>query len=165
MLSIVYTEKLCFRRCSGIFKKFINSVTSGMEIPHASVLTTIMSQEGAQQGDPLGPLLFCLSIHPMLSSLASKLVVGYLDDITLGGDEHTLVRDIPEVNTQGQAIGLKLNSSKCEFISQSALPSDAAFGGFIELQSLNSTLLGAPLNSGSAMDDALSVRCSELALA
>ena len=47
----------------------------------------------------------------MLSSLASKLVIGYLDDITLGGDERTLARDIQEVNTQGQAIGLKLNSS------------------------------------------------------
>ena len=28
---------------------------------------TIMSQEGVQQGDPLGPLLFCLSVHPILT--------------------------------------------------------------------------------------------------
>jgi len=26
----------------------------------------IMSQEGPQQGDPLGPLLFCNTIHPLL---------------------------------------------------------------------------------------------------
>ena len=50
----------------------------------------ISSQEGVQQGDPLGPLLFCLAIHPILTSLSSDLVVGYLDDITLGGDEQTL---------------------------------------------------------------------------
>jgi len=31
--------------------------------------STIMSEEGAQQGDPLGPLLFCLGIPPVLSEL------------------------------------------------------------------------------------------------
>jgi len=29
----------------------------------------IMSEEGPQQGDPLGPMLFCLTIHPLLLSL------------------------------------------------------------------------------------------------
>ena len=33
---------------------------------------TILSQEGAQQGDPLGPLLFCLSIHSLLLSCKLK---------------------------------------------------------------------------------------------
>jgi len=38
----------------------------------------IMSQEGPQQGDPLGPLLFCNTIHPLLESLDSVLRLGYL---------------------------------------------------------------------------------------
>ena len=46
---------------------------------------SVISQEGVQQRDPLGPLLFCLSIHPMITSLSSELVIGYMDDITLGG--------------------------------------------------------------------------------
>jgi len=39
-----------------------------------------MSQEGPQQGDPLGPLLFCNTIHPLLTSLGSVLL-GYMDDV------------------------------------------------------------------------------------
>jgi len=37
----------------------------------------IMSQEGPQQGDPLGPLLFCNTIHPLLTSLGSVPRLGY----------------------------------------------------------------------------------------
>jgi len=44
------------------------------------------SQEGAQQGDPLGPLYFCLIFKDILQSLQSELVLGYLDDVTMGGD-------------------------------------------------------------------------------
>ena len=36
---------------------------------------TIQSAEGVQQGDPLGPLLFCLTIHPLVSQLKSELCV------------------------------------------------------------------------------------------
>ena len=58
----------------------------------------ITSQEGAQQGDPLGSLLFCLAIHPILTSFSSELVIGYMDDITLGGDEESLERDVQQVH-------------------------------------------------------------------
>ena len=40
---------------------------------HSSVLFRgpylVFSQEGPQRGDPLGPLLFCYTIHPLLQSL------------------------------------------------------------------------------------------------
>ena len=45
----------------------------------------IESAEGVQQGDPLGPLLFCLTIQPLLRNIQSEFVSGYLDDIGLGG--------------------------------------------------------------------------------
>src|ERR1043165_4560734 len=46
---------------------------------------TIDSSEGVQQGDPLGPLLFCLGINPLLGDIQSEFVSGYLDDIGIGG--------------------------------------------------------------------------------
>jgi hypothetical protein len=45
----------------------------------------ITSSEGIQQGDPIGPLLFCLSIQDLVSSLKSEYKVFYLDDGTIGG--------------------------------------------------------------------------------
>src|SRR6218665_3822522 len=38
---------------------------------------SISSQLGPQQGDPLGPLLFCLPLQPVLHSLTSDLRMGY----------------------------------------------------------------------------------------
>jgi len=46
---------------------------------------TISTEEGSQQGDPVGPLLFCNTIQPLLSSLDSDVKLGFLDDVTLGG--------------------------------------------------------------------------------
>ena len=55
----------------------------------------ILSQEGPQQGDPLGPLLFCSIIHPLITSLSSDLTLGYLDDLTLAGPQSVVAADIP----------------------------------------------------------------------
>jgi hypothetical protein len=46
----------------------------------------VPSDEGVQQGDPLGPLLFCLTVHGLLSTMRSEVVLGYLDDVSLGGE-------------------------------------------------------------------------------
>ena len=55
---------------------------------------TIASEEGVQQGDPLGPLLFCLAVQPLLRSLASELTLGFLDDFTIGGHLASVAADI-----------------------------------------------------------------------
>jgi len=54
----------------------------------------LLSQEGPQQGDPLGPLLFCSTIHPLITSLSSDLTLGYLDDLTLAGPQSVVAADI-----------------------------------------------------------------------
>ena len=62
---------------------------------------TILSQEGPHQGDPLGPLLFCVSIHPDLQRLQSELVAGFMDDLTLGGPAESSSRYRPHQGHSG----------------------------------------------------------------
>ena len=54
----------------------------------------LQSEEGVQQGDPLVPLLFCLTIHPLVSQLRSEFKVFYLDDGTLRGSVESVLRDL-----------------------------------------------------------------------
>ena len=77
---------------------------------------TIQSAEGVQQGDPLGPLLFCLSIHHMCTLLESKFSLFYLDDGTLGGSRDDLMHHLEVVEQEGAEVGLWLNKGKSEII-------------------------------------------------
>jgi len=83
---------------------------------------TVLSQEGAQQGDPIGSLLFCNTLHPTLSSLQAELKLGCMDDVTLGGPVEMVASDVAEIIRIGAEIGLSLNVSKCELIGHSNLP-------------------------------------------
>ena len=122
----------------------------------------ISSEEGIQQGDPLGPLIFCLSIHPLLQSLSSDFVVGYMDDITVGGQETIVARDVNLIKTMGIASGLHLNIVKCECITKAQTVSTAPLDQFVQLDINNSSLLGAPLSAGVSMDSTLTKRLREL---
>ena len=77
----------------------------------------IHSCEGVQQGDPLGPLLFCLSIHHLLTALRSELRMSYLDDISLGGDVEDIAHYLIMLKQGTKDVGLQLNPNKCEIIS------------------------------------------------
>ena len=67
---------------------------------------TVPSLEGAQQGDPLGPLLFCLAVHELLSALKSELAFGYLDDTAIGGDARTVLSDFIDIESKAASLGL-----------------------------------------------------------
>ena len=54
----------------------------------------MQSAEGVQQGDPLGPLLFCLAIHDVVSNLRSEFTAFYLDDGTLDGSLEDIKADL-----------------------------------------------------------------------
>ena len=88
----------------------------------------ILLEEGTQQGDPLGPQLFCITIQPLLHMLRSELVVGYIEDITIGGHISTVDEDVTIIKRNGPSLGLHLNINKCELIS-SVIP--------VQSQSLN----------------------------
>ncbi|GAV01570.1 hypothetical protein RvY_12261 [Ramazzottius varieornatus] len=73
----------------------------------------LSSARGVQQGDPLGPLLFCLVTRELSRSLQSPNC-WYLDDATVGGDLDIFLEDLQTVIDQCATLGLELNMSKCE---------------------------------------------------
>ena len=117
---------------------------------------TMISEEGVQQGDPLGPLLFCISVHDLLTSLSSKLSIAYLDDFTLGGSASSVNEDVNIIMSAGPKLGLHLNTSKCEVLGQKILLS-GHLSQFKILEHDSVSLLGAPLFTGVALDSALSI--------
>jgi len=123
----------------------------------------VQSQKGAQQGDPIGPLLFCNAVHPLLSSLQSKLNIVFLDDVTLGGHVDVVASDVAGIIRHGAEIGLSLNISKCELIAHSDLQlNDALLQSFSRVDFAATTLLGAPLFHGPVLDNTWDQRCDDL---
>ena len=122
----------------------------------------ILSGQGPQQGDPIGPLLFSNTLHPTLSSLKASLNLGYLDDITLGDTQTVVAADVKEVTEKG----LSLNVDKCELIThKDTQMDDDILRSFNRVELEEATLLGAPLLSGSVLDSTRDDRCADLARA
>ena len=122
------------------------------------------SLEGIQHGDPRGPLLFCLSIHPLLLSCESKFKIAYMDDITLGGPSTVVAADVALIRSQGTTQILFLNDKKCEKISINGYIKEISLQQFIQYTPSSPTLLGAPLTHA-AMNDfftCLHNRCIDL---
>ena len=62
-----------------------------------------MSNKEPQQGDPLGPLLFSNTLQPLLPSL--ELILGFLDDFSLGGHQNQVTRDVQQIIEVGVRMG------------------------------------------------------------
>ena len=77
---------------------------------------SIPSAEGVQQGNPLGPLLSCLTIHELVTSLKSELNVFFLDDGTLGGPIEDVQADLHLLEDHARDFNLFLNHDKSENI-------------------------------------------------
>ena len=74
----------------------------------------ILSDEGVQQGDPLGPLIFCLALQSVIDKLTCPLNLWYMDDGIIGGTSDAVLKDISTLEQEASKIGLALNRSKCE---------------------------------------------------
>ena len=108
----------------------------------------LLSSEGIQQGDPLGPMLFCIAIHSLVSILESEFKAFFLDDGTLGGTFGSLTADLKRIEEIGQSLGLSLNMSKSELICHNRSAADAMVSNFPGLRFTvpqEATLLGSPL--------------------
>jgi Reverse transcriptase (RNA-dependent DNA polymerase) len=127
---------------------------------------TILSQEGPQQGDPLGPLLFRLAVHPLLTSLLCPLNEGYLDDLPLGGPEDIVASDTRTVIARGTELDLHLKVTKCELLRHlNHTLNIEMLKTFIQVDLEDSSLLGAPLFAGRQLDLVLAQCCSDLSRA
>ena len=108
---------------------------------------TISSEEGVQQGDLLEPLLFCLTIHPILSKCKAELRAGYLDDVTLGEELSMLANEVDLIKSRALKLGLELNEGKCELITVSPSQSlPQTFANFTSVSTQEAILLGSPLS-------------------
>ena len=68
---------------------------------------SLLSQFGPQQGEPLGPLLFCLPLQPIMSEMSSSLVLGCLDGLTLGGSAQIVAADVAMLECKCKELGLQ----------------------------------------------------------
>ena len=107
----------------------------------------IWSETGVQQGDTLGPLLFCTAIHPILEQIHREcgldINAWYMDDGNLLGDPDKLLKAWEILSTELPKIGLELGN-KCEWITSSDIkgPESVKITPKDEL-----IILGVPLGS------------------
>ena len=128
---------------------------------------TIQSAEGVQQGDPLGPLLFCVTIHPLVSKLKSEFCVWYLDDGTVGGEAEVVKEDLEAVRQEGLELGLELNEGKSEVICADPVVRDSVlevFQGAYVIDPTCASLLGSPIGDEASVFDAISEKTGLLQL-
>ena len=111
----------------------------------------IASAAGVQQGDPLGPLLFALSIRLLSHESIAPFSIWYLDDATIGGNGTEVIAEVARIKQGASEIGLELNSLKCELVSSSPAFVTAlrtALPGCKEIKPETGKLLGAPIGRG-----------------
>ena len=106
------------------------------------------SESGVQQRDLLGPLLFSLVLHRVVSAIASNCPellfhMWYLDDGAIAGPKLAVLHALSIVQDLGPPNGLFVNTSKCELYSigdLSIFPPEMKSS-----KDLNFEILGAPI--------------------
>ena len=93
-------------------------------------LGTISSEIGVQQGDPLGPLLFCLVLQQIILAIAEDVDCEsllfhhwYIDDGVVAGPVAAIARVLAIIQESGPPLSLNINIAKCELFSSRDLSS------------------------------------------
>jgi hypothetical protein len=117
----------------------------------------ILSAQGVQQGDPMGPAFFSLALATLWrrlpDAIAERLDVRgfYLDDGFLAGPPDALRAALDFLLAEGPPVGLRLNLAKSEFIGTADVAA-AMFADTTHTDPSNWELLGAPCGSAAARD-------------
>ena len=138
------------------FRERIPSLSVWMEScyscqPHLLSKETIRSCCGVQQGDPLGPLGFALTLHPIVERIQAEvpglyLNAWYLDDGTLARFPEDLAAALNIVERDGPAVRLHLNRAKsCLFIPNEADTDRSTLPPDIPVTRRGFSLLGCPV--------------------
>ena len=123
---------------------------------------------GVQQGDPLGPLGFALTLQPLLEKIRSEvpsllLNAWYLDDGTLIGSPECLSSALSIVEREGPQVGLHLNRSKSLVHSPADVnPSTSPLPSEIPVTSEGFSLLGCPIGPPSFCEEILGRRVDDI---
>ncbi|GJU02686.1 putative reverse transcriptase domain-containing protein [Tanacetum coccineum] len=116
----------------------------------------IWSTTGVQQGDPLGPLLFALVLHPLVHRIRDCCQLlfhaWYLDDGTIIGDTKEVAKAIDIIRAEGPRLGLELNIKKTEVFWPSCNGVKVKEGLF--LRDIGRPTLGVKLLGGAVSRDA-----------
>lgn len=115
-----------------------------------SAMGALRSETGVQQGDPLGPLLFCLVLHKVVTAVTADSICSqlsfhswYMDDGVIAGTKQAVLQALNIIKQLGPPLGLFINTSKCELFSKRDV------GGFPDgmkkSNALNFEILGVPI--------------------
>ncbi|XP_029654080.1 uncharacterized protein LOC115227355 [Octopus sinensis] len=149
----------CLEFCPEIYNYILSSYAKPSTLVHGPY--HISSSSGVQQGDPLGPVLFCLGINHIVKNCSTPLNVWYLDDCTLGGHPETVLKTLVDLIPRLEFVGLILNTSKSEIINFgfSRDEFEVIVSSFIEIipgasitPSISLEILGCPLTDGGIKD-------------
>lgn len=95
-----------------IYNYVWQSYSSPSHLTFSEFLLT--STSGCQQGDPLGPFLFSLTIQSIIQELNAEFNIWYLDDGNIGGSALEILNDTENIIKKFHDIGLNLNTAKCQ---------------------------------------------------
>ena len=129
---------------------------------------SLLSRCGVQQGDPLGPLCFALTLQPIVERIKREVPsllcnAWYLDDGTLCGTPQDLDAALKIIEEEGPPRGLHLNHHKSllyippgDDLGSNLLPHD------IPVTSSGFCLLGAPLGSSGFCESSVLGRVAKI---
>ena len=129
--------------------------------------SALQSAEGVQQGDPLGPLLFCVSIHDLCSQLISEFNVWHLDDSSVGGTLDDVRHDLEIVQRFGSKLGLHLSHQKSEVVWTKFVAVNltlSAIPGAQVVDPASATLLGSPIRDTASITSVINDKIHHLTI-